>query len=107
MHHCLQVSELFSQILWDLIPTEDELIDNVTGDIVREEKEGLCTLAALARTCTALHEPTMNVLWYNLDDITPVFKCLPSQFWKESHSDDKLGVHGFGKLWRLVSLWFS
>ena len=90
MHHCLRVPEILSQILWELLPTDKELRDDTTDDddVRREEDEGLRALVALAVTCRILYEPTMNVLWHTLEDLAPVFKCLPSEIWEEESSPE-------------------
>jgi hypothetical protein len=40
------------------------------------------SLAALARTCVALCEPALDVLWYELSDLLPLVKCMPSDLWR-------------------------
>ncbi|KAF8552927.1 hypothetical protein OG21DRAFT_1415212, partial [Imleria badia] len=35
------------------------------------------TLTALARTCNAFKEPALDVLWFDLDDLTSLVRCLP------------------------------
>jgi hypothetical protein len=34
------------------------------------------TLAALARTCKIFHDPAMDVLWADMDDLQPLFGCV-------------------------------
>ena len=34
-------------------------------------------LPALARTCRAFKEPALDVLWENLDDLSPLVGCIP------------------------------
>lgn len=43
----------------------------------REQRMGCGTLAALARTCKSLHEPSLNVLWHTIPDIFVFFYALP------------------------------
>ncbi|KIJ66524.1 hypothetical protein HYDPIDRAFT_26864 [Hydnomerulius pinastri MD-312] len=38
-------------------------------------------LVALARTCRVFHEPALNVLWAELDNLTPLIRCLPQDLW--------------------------
>ncbi|KAF9233796.1 hypothetical protein BU15DRAFT_53408 [Melanogaster broomeanus] len=40
------------------------------------------TLAALARTCKAFKEPALDTLWFELDDLSPLARCLPRDSWK-------------------------
>ncbi|TBU29996.1 hypothetical protein BD311DRAFT_796321 [Dichomitus squalens] len=45
---------------------------------ITEIREMICTsarLARLARTCKAFHEPSIQVLWCYLPDISPLFHC--------------------------------
>jgi hypothetical protein len=51
------------------------------------------SLAALVRTCKIFHEPAMELLWGNLDGITPLLGCVPTLYpiiggkrWKVSTS---------------------
>ncbi|TBU29983.1 hypothetical protein BD311DRAFT_787500 [Dichomitus squalens] len=50
---------------------------------ITEIREMICTfasdhtLARLARTCKAFHEPSIQVLWCYLSDISPLFHCFP------------------------------
>ncbi|KIK98960.1 hypothetical protein PAXRUDRAFT_823302 [Paxillus rubicundulus Ve08.2h10] len=39
------------------------------------------SLAALARTCRAFQEPALDALWFQLDDLTPLLKCLTKDVW--------------------------
>lgn len=34
-------------------------------------------LSTLARTCHTFKEPALNVLWEELDDLSPLARCLP------------------------------
>ena len=36
-------------------------------------------LATLARTCKAFKEPALDMIWAELDDLTPLVRCLPSE----------------------------
>lgn len=38
------------------------------------------SLAALARTCKTFHEPAMELLWGDLDGITPLLGCVPTLY---------------------------
>lgn len=39
------------------------------------------TLAALARSCKALHEPAVHSLWADLSNLVPLVKCFPDDSW--------------------------
>lgn len=89
MHRCLQVYNVVVQIAGDLNGT-------CTGDSAG--------VAAMARTCAALYEPSMDVLWHTLPDMTPVFKCLPPSLWYEKDVKVPLDGEGDGTKHSLVSL---
>ena len=38
---------------------------------------GSSDLASLARTCCTFNEPVLDVLWEELDDLSPLVQCLP------------------------------
>jgi len=40
------------------------------------------TLLALALTCTSFTGMALDLLWKNLDDVTPLVRCLPQSLWK-------------------------
>ncbi|KAI9567239.1 hypothetical protein HD554DRAFT_2173575 [Boletus coccyginus] len=41
-------------------------------------------LAALARTCKTFKGPALDMIWAELDDLTPLVRCLPEESWVES-----------------------
>ncbi|KAI9567224.1 hypothetical protein HD554DRAFT_2329288 [Boletus coccyginus] len=43
-------------------------------------------LATLARTCNTFKEPALDTIWAELDDLTPLVRCLPEASWVESGS---------------------
>ncbi|KAL4069200.1 hypothetical protein J3A83DRAFT_3500126 [Scleroderma citrinum] len=52
------------------------------------------TLAYLARTCRAFHEPAIDLLWMNLDSgLDPLIKLMPRRMWAKRHYP--LGKHWF------------
>ena len=62
MHHALEIQEILSNIFdHRLSPYR-----RVTAD-----------LAALARTCRAFKEPALDLLWRELNDLSPLVLCLP------------------------------
>ncbi|KAF8142025.1 hypothetical protein EV363DRAFT_42484 [Boletus edulis] len=60
MHHALQPQEILLNIFGHCDPGLD------TSD-----------LAALARTCRAFKEPALDVLWEELNDLSPLLRCVP------------------------------
>ncbi|KAF9232054.1 hypothetical protein BU15DRAFT_67817 [Melanogaster broomeanus] len=45
------------------------------------------TLAALARTCRAFKEPALDMLWFELDDLSPLVRCLPRDSWNDDREE--------------------
>ncbi|KAF8434139.1 hypothetical protein L210DRAFT_3485675, partial [Boletus edulis BED1] len=43
-------------------------------------------LVALARTCRAFKEPALDILWEQLDDLSPIARCLPEASHRESRN---------------------
>lgn len=68
MHRCLCISEILREIF------EYCALSN------------LSPLAHLARTCRLFREPALDILWRELDDVSPLMKCLPSNLWVEEES---------------------
>ncbi|KAF8437105.1 hypothetical protein L210DRAFT_3406262 [Boletus edulis BED1] len=60
MHHALQLQEILLNIFGHHYPGLD------TSD-----------LAALARTCCTFKEPALDVLWEDLNDLSPLLRCVP------------------------------
>jgi hypothetical protein len=50
------------------------------------------TLANLARTCTALQDPALDALWYELDDLSPLIMCMPLDAWEEDNDGNVILV---------------
>lgn len=70
MHQCLLLPELARRIVKECI-----LVHDVEA---LADKEGLRTLNNLSRTCYALSEPALDMMWYRLDELQHAIKCLPS-----------------------------
>jgi hypothetical protein len=66
MHRALLISEILS-----------EVFAHVNEDLGPRLAGKKPTLEALARTCKAFHEPAMDLLWADLDGITPLLGCVP------------------------------
>ncbi|KII91891.1 hypothetical protein PLICRDRAFT_52018 [Plicaturopsis crispa FD-325 SS-3] len=67
MHHCLQISEIISQVCSELY--------KVDGAVT------LVDLARLARTCRALCDPALDTLWHTLPSLDPLIRTLPADLW--------------------------
>ncbi|KAG1767072.1 hypothetical protein EDD22DRAFT_876339 [Suillus occidentalis] len=81
MHPALFLSEVLRQIFPHLYQ-----IPGVNSGLSHEMcmSEALFvlrkSLAALARTCKTFHEPAMELLWGDLDGITPLLGCVPTLY---------------------------
>ena len=52
---------------------------------------GPSPLARLARTCHVFRESALDILWRELDDFSPLVKCLPPELWQEDECSSDLG----------------
>ena len=57
-------------------------------------------LATLARTCRAFKEPALDMIWAELDDLTPLVRCLP-----RGSSEDELTKPGVRRLGYFMLSW--
>lgn len=64
MHHCLEILEILQMILRYLY-----------------DDGNLGSLASVAVTCRALHDPALDVLWHTLPALEYLVKCLPTDLW--------------------------
>ena len=80
MHHALYIEEILLSIFsycytivsrWPPRPTR------------RQRWYANVNLAALARTCRTFKEPALDMIWGELDDLTPLVRCLPETSWVE------------------------
>lgn len=62
-----------------------EILLNIFGHLFKPPSD----LLALARTCRAFKEPALDVLWEELDDLTPLVRCLPEASHQLSRSEVK------------------
>jgi hypothetical protein len=67
MHHCLRIAEILTMIMNFLV-----------GDAERGNREVL----SLLKTCKALYDPALDILWRDLDILAPLVMCLPGDVWK-------------------------
>ncbi|KAI9063937.1 hypothetical protein FKP32DRAFT_650059 [Trametes sanguinea] len=79
MHECLLLPDILQRIL-DFV--EVEVPDRFyAGHCSSYWKNG--TLARLARTCRAFHQPSLDVLWRHQFTLGPLVKTLPEDAWEE------------------------
>ncbi|KAF9448670.1 hypothetical protein P691DRAFT_800453 [Macrolepiota fuliginosa MF-IS2] len=69
MHPCLDIPEIFRRIC-------DEIRLRTTPPHPQSD------LASLARTCRALSEIALDSLWYEIDGIGPLIRCMPRDLWE-------------------------
>jgi hypothetical protein len=72
MHQALLVSE----ILLDIFAHVNESVDLPYDDSPCERSLSRQSLASLATTCKAFHEPAMDLLWANIDELEPLLGCV-------------------------------
>lgn len=46
------------------------------------------TLLAMARTARVLHEPAIEMIWFELPSLVHLFKCFPEDTWALHHDED-------------------
>ncbi|KAI0366037.1 hypothetical protein BV20DRAFT_953207 [Pilatotrama ljubarskyi] len=61
----------------------DEVFRCITSHLDSDLVEKRTTLARLARTCRALNEAAILILWKRLDSIVPLLRLLPPAAWSE------------------------
>lgn len=72
MHQALLVPE----ILLDIFAHVNESADLPYDDSPCERSLSRQSLASLATTCKAFHEPAMDLLWANIDELEPLLGCV-------------------------------
>ncbi|KAF8550837.1 hypothetical protein OG21DRAFT_1499517 [Imleria badia] len=75
MHHCLLIPELALYIIHFLADDRPAWHDS---RYLRNPKD----VARLARTCKALAEPALDVLWQTQHSLAPLMMCLPPDVWE-------------------------
>lgn len=73
MHHALEIREILSIIFSHCTP-----LDLLSA--YRDEDDSASDLLALARTCRVFKDPALDLLWRDLDDLSPLVRCLPEAF---------------------------
>lgn len=84
MHHCFRIAEILTMIM-------NYLVDGARG--ARE-------VLALMKTCKVLYEPSLDILWRDLDCLAPLVMCLSQDVWKVRN---KLLVGILSRAFRLYS----
>jgi hypothetical protein len=65
MHDCLRISEIARSVC-----------------IALDNTDSKDSIAKLARTCKAFHDPALDVLWYSMKDFSQlIMMCMPSDLW--------------------------
>ena len=75
MHHCLLIPELALYIVHFLADDRPAWQDS---RYLRNPRD----VARLARTCKALLEPALDVLWRTQHSLAPLIMCLPPEVWQ-------------------------
>lgn len=65
-------------------------------DTIVESPSGRRSLSRLARTCKAVCEPALNVLWRELDSLLPLISLFPNNIMKRARRPG-LGLVGLGR----------
>ena len=71
----LDIPELFDLVLACLEEPDSYDDDNRLVMVQPPLRTGQCALAALAQTCRAFSEPSLNSLWRKLRSLTPLLLC--------------------------------
>ncbi|KAH7915704.1 hypothetical protein BJ138DRAFT_1176321 [Hygrophoropsis aurantiaca] len=79
MHRCLLILEIVQSILSMIGQPKDERGRSRDPEELQEMQQ--CA-AQIARTCRALYDPAMDILYRELLTIEPLIKCLPRDLWK-------------------------
>lgn len=65
-------------------------------DTIIESPNGRRTMSRLARTCKAMCEPALDVLWRELDSLLPLISLFPNNIMKRARRPG-LGLVGLGR----------
>ncbi len=84
MHKALHVDEILVMIFQICIKSRIGWPLAYPTRRIRPDSECRSWFAEVTKTCRTFYEPAMDVLWQTLDDITPLFKCLPQNLWLET-----------------------
>ena len=78
-----QSYSVYEQTMYPIILRDPDTTTKLLEAIL-ESPNGRRSLSRLARTCRALSEPALNILWRELDSIVPIIGLFPSQLLKKS-----------------------
>ena len=74
---------VYEQTMFPLILRDPEATNKLL-EAVLESPNGKRSLSRLARTCRALYEPALNILWRDLDSLVPIIGLFPGQLLKKA-----------------------
>ena len=74
---------VYEQTMFPLILRDPEATNKLL-EAVLEAPNGKRSLSRLARTCRALSEPALNILWRDLDSFVPIIGLFPGQLLKKA-----------------------
>ena len=74
---------VYDQTMFPLILRDSEATTKLLEAIL-ESSNGRRSLSRLARTCRALSEPALNILWRDLDSLVPIIGLFPGQLLKKA-----------------------
>jgi hypothetical protein len=74
---------VYEQTMFPLILRDSEATNKLLEAIL-ESPNGKRSLSRLARTCRALSEPALNILWRDLDSLIPIIGLFPGQLLKKA-----------------------
>lgn len=81
MHHALHIEEILLNIFGYCHTFR--VVLQYPKRPPRSTKQQCCyanvDLATLARTCREFKEPALAMIWAELDDLTPLVRCLPKE----------------------------
>ncbi|KAG2137077.1 hypothetical protein DEU56DRAFT_804846 [Suillus clintonianus] len=80
MHACLLIPEIIKLIFCDIFYSSGNLEVGYRPD----RRVSRCSLAALSRVCHSFKDIALDVLWTELNDLEPLFSCLPQDLWTKT-----------------------
>jgi len=83
---------IYEQTMFPLILRDPDATTKLL-EAVLESPNGKRSLSRLARTCRALCEPALNILWRDLDSLVPIIGLFPGQLLKKARKPG-LGLVG-------------
>ncbi len=74
---------VYEQSMAPIILRDPEALKKLL-EAIHDSPGGKRSLSRLARTCRAISEPTLDVLWRDLDSIVPIIGLFPAQLLKKT-----------------------